>query len=59
MAICLKKTKACYSLFVPVGPQISYYIENHQNDSATVIGDDEIGDVCTGEAYKWYQEQFS
>ena len=52
-----KKNKACYSLFVPIGPQISYYIEHHLNDSTAQIGDDEIGDVCTGAAYKWYQEQ--
>lgn len=34
-----KKNKACYSLFVPIGPQISYYIEHHLNDSTAQIGD--------------------
>lgn len=51
-----KKNKACYSLFVPIEPQITYY-ENHLNDSSAQIGDNEIGDVCSGAAYKSYQEQ--
>ena len=51
------KRRACYSLSIPLEPQIAYFIENHINDSSKPIPADEIGDVTSGEAYQWYKSQ--
>jgi len=49
------KQKACYSIFLPIEPQLTYYIENHHlRDLPTPVPEDELGDVTSGAAYKWY-----
>ena len=52
-----QKSKASYSVFLPLQPQIAYFIENHLNDSSKPIDDDEIGDVPTGRVYKSYKKK--